>query len=352
MSRTPIYTEAVGGGDRIWLDQLGIVAGVAYDTTFPGGDAQASWQITLDPAFQHRALRYGRQVGICLGASVVWHGYLDNPQRGTAWAMTAFGNAVLGKQYAAIAATSGNALNLNEVVDAAIARGLPWTRAGSLPTMANGYAPSGSLMIADALDQVADAQSTESYWPLDTLGVLAASWAAPTTPSYILYASGPGGGRNLAGFATDAYVIYQSATGVITTDLRSAASRPYGRFEAVTDQTGLGLIPSSQADTLGDGYLARNAPRAKFTSDFTVAPGQLVTMGGQPVDLATVRAGFLANVVFTDPDSAGEVALGAVPQVLFGAARYDVDADTLTLTPVYAAQDNLQALLGAGSLVA
>lgn len=351
MSRLSVFTEAVGGGDRIWLDQLGIVAGVEYDTTYPGGDAEASWQITLDPGFQHRAVLYGRKVGIALGGSAIWHGYLDNPQRGTSWQMTAIGIAALGQNYRAVAATSGNALALNEVVDAAITRGLPWVRSGSLPTLSGAFVPSATLSIAEALDQVAAGQSTETYWAVDTNGVLTMT-AAPTTASYVLYATAPGGGRNLSGFATDVYVQYQSATGVMSTDLRSAASRPFGRFEAYSDQTGLQLIPSTQADALGDGFLARNGARLKFTNDFVVTPGQLVTLGGQAVDLAAVRAGFLANVIFTDPDSAGEVTLGAIPQVLFGAARYDADADNLTLTPVYAAQDSLQALLGAGSLVA
>lgn len=350
MSRATVWSESPSGGDRFWLDNFGIIAGLVYETTYPGGDSVANWQITLDMRAQHRAWDYGRNIGICLGGSTIWHGHMDNPSRDTTWTMNAIGNAADGMRYVALAASSNNALKLNEVVDAAIVRGLGWTRPSSLPGLASTVAavPSGSQSVAASLDQVAAGQTTETYWAVDTNGVLTMT-AAPTTPSYILIATGVGGGRTLDGFVSDIYVMYQSASGVETTDVRSASSRPFGRFEQVDDQTALGLIPSSQADALGDAFLARNAARAKWTGQLTVTPGQLLTMGGVPVDLGTVRAGFLANIIVTDPDSAGEVALSTIPSVLMGGTSYDIDAEVLTLTPVYSAQDNLPALLGAGS---
>lgn len=353
MSRCQVFSEHADGSDRVWLDSLGLIGGLQYGSLYPGGDALATWQANLPTYFQHRSLTYGRLIGITCGGSELWHGFLDNPVRGTAWQMTAVGLASVAKQYAAIAATSGNALNLNEVVDAAITRGLPFTRPSSLPALSSTAAsvPSGSLMLDAALDQVAAGQTTETYWTTDTHGVLTMG-AAPTTPTYTLLAESAGGGRSLDGFATDVFVQYFSASGVQSVETRSATSRPYGRFEAVLDKTTLGLIPSSQADNLGDGFLARNAPRLRYRGSFTVTYGQLVTYnGGAPVDLATVRAGFLANVIVTDPDSAGEVGTVTIPQVLFGGCTYDVDSDTLSLTPVYQAQDSLQALLGAGDLV-
>lgn len=356
MSRGAVFSETPGGTDRIWLDQLGEIAGLVHSTCYPGGDFQAQWQMNLNFRAQHRAWTYGRRIGISVGANHIWHGNLDNPTRGTTWQMTAVGLTAQAKQYSALAASSGNALDLGEVIPAAIGRGLQFTVPSGLtwPTMLSTAAtvPSGSIQCDGALDQVAAAQTVETYWSIDTHGAFSPDFAAPTTPTYILYATAEGGGRTLDGFVTDAYVIYQSASGVITVDLRSAASRPFGRFEQPYDQTALGLIPSSQADALGDGFLARNSARAKFTGDFTVTAGQLTTMGGQAVDLATVRAGFLANVVLLDPDSAGEVALGVIPQVLIGTTSYDWDAGILTLTPVYSAADNLTALLGAGSAAA
>lgn len=351
MSRGTIFTEAVGGGDRIWLDQLGLVQNLVHQTNYPGGDSQATWQMVLDPTAQHRAWDYGRVVGLSLGGGALWHGNMDNPTRGQSWQMLAIGRAAQPKQYVAYAPTSGNALNLNEVIDAAISRGLGLTRGGSLPTMTTTDAsvPSASIRCDQAMEQVAQAQSVETYGKVDINGVLTMG-PAPTTPSYLLFATTPGGGRNLSGFATDAFVIYQSASGVLSVDQRSAATRPFGRFESPVDKTALGLIPSTQADSLGDGFIARNGARAKYTNTFAVSPGQLTTLGGQAVDLATVRAGFLATVIMTDPDSAGEVVGAVIPRVLMGNASYDWDADVLTLTPVSTtAQDTLSPLLGAGS---
>lgn len=350
MSRLTVKSERPGGGDAYWLDEFGVIAGLNYTTCYPGGDQQATWQTTLDMRHQHRAWDYGRLITLCAGATPVWRGYLDKPQRGTSWTMTAVGQAALAMQYRAVADTSGDALELDEVVDAAISRGLPFTRVGSLPTLANGSAPSASLSIDEALDQVAQGQTSDTFWSVDISGALSMG-PAPSTPAYLLYANGVGGGRSLDGFATDVYVLYQSASGVISTSLRSATLKPYGTFEAYSDQTALGLIPAAQADDLGDGFLARNAARARFTDTFTVTRSQLVTTGGVSPDGATIRAGFLAKVIVLDPDSAGEVA-GSNPQVLIGGTAYDSDSDTLTLTPVYSAQDNLTALLGAGQLVA
>lgn len=344
-----MFSEAPTGGDRIWLDNLAIIRSLVYKTSYDGGDSQATWQMTLDMRAQHRAWNYGRNIGICCGGREIWHGHLDNPTRDTTWSMTADGLAADGLRYLAIDATTNNALKLDTIVDATIARGLGWSRPSALATMASTAAsvPSASLTVAAALDQVASAQAAETYWTVDTFGTLTMG-AAPTVPTYILYATGVGGGRTLEGFVTDAYVLYQSASGVETTDVRSVTSRPFGRFEQELDKTSLSLIPTSQADTLGDAFLARNSARAKWTGDFTVTHGQLVNMGGVAVDLATVRAGFLATVLVTDPDSAGEVTTGTT-NVLIGATSYDVDADVLTLTPVYTAADSLTALLGAGS---
>lgn len=350
MSRGIVSSEAAAGGDKFCLDNFAVIGGLVHETTYPGGDSQATWQMTLDMKAQHRAWDYGRLIKISLGASEIWHGYLDNPQRDTTWTMKANGLAAVTMQYVALAATSNNALNLNEIWDAAVARGMPLTRSGSFPAMSSTAAavPSATQSVAASLDQVAAAQTAETYWVADTHGVAKMS-AAPTTPTYILYATGVGGGRSLNGLVTDAFVIYQSASGVLSIDHRSVTAQPFGHFEQPYDQTALGLIPTSQADNLGDGFLARNSSKTKYTDTWSVAPGQLTTMGGVAVDLASVRAGFLANVVVTDPDSAGEVALAVIPNVLMGGTSYDWDAGLLALTPVYSAQENLTALLGAGS---
>jgi hypothetical protein len=343
--RIGIWSDDPDGGDLFWLDALGIVTGLRYSSVYPGGSYNATWQMLLDPRFDHRAVQPGRQVGLSCGASTIWGGNLDNPVRGDVWQFTAIGAAAVAKRMLAYAPVSGNALNLNEVIANANTRGLGWTVVGSLPTIA-GAVQSGTIYIDDALSQVSAGQVTPPYWSLDrdrnlTMG------PPPTTPGYILLVNNTGGGRTLDAFATDAYVTYSSATGVLSTAVRSntAARNRFGRFEVPVDETGLGLIATSQANAFGDGYLNRNAPRAKFRSAFTLTPGQLLTAAGTPIDPALAVPGVLASMLVIDPDSSGDVTLAGPTNVLLGVTDYDVDSGVLTVTPTDVADDTLTGLL-------
>lgn len=350
MSRLAVYSDQPGGGDRFWLDSLGTIYGLSYDRSYPGGAETATWQMILDPRMQHRAWAPGRQIGIVCGVKTIWTGLLDNPTRGTVWTMNAIGSASSDSQrMLAIAPTSGNALNLDEVIDAAIARtpdGLPWIRSSTLPSLGATAAaiPSGTEYIDDILETVMAGQNTPTYWTLSD-GLVVSAAAAPTVPTYILLATGVGGGRTLDGFVTDVVVTYQSATGQLSTVTVSASSRPFGRFEVPLDITSLGLIPSTQATAAGQSYLAINGARAKFTDLFTVTAGQLITIGGQAVDLATFEPGVLVNVLVTDPDAAGEVALESPVPMIVGYTTYDVDSGVLGVGSVDYSSDSLASAL-------
>jgi hypothetical protein len=343
--RIGVWSDDPAGGDLFWLDQHGIVSALRYSKSYPGGARDATWQMILDPAFTHRAVSPGRQVGLSCGAAqAIWTGALDNPVRGDVWQFTAIGQAADAKRYLAYAPVSGNALNLAEVLANANGRGLGWTVSGPLPTLTAGKVTSGTIYIDAALDQVSAGQTVPPYWYLDRNAVLTFA-PAPTTPGYLLIATNVGGGRTLDAFATDAYVTYESATNVLSTVLRSSGSRPFGRFEVPVDDTGLGLIALSQASAAGDGYLARNGARAKFRDAFTVTAGQLMTALGSPIDLALAEPGVLMSVIVTDPDSAGDVTAAGPTTILIGTTDYDVDSGVLTLTPTEVAQDSLTALL-------
>lgn len=344
MSRLAIYSEANGGGDRIYLDMLGVVSAIRYSTVYPGGDETAQWQMTLDARRTHRALATGRRISIPYGTSTGWQGTLDNPQRGNPWQFTATGRPAEAKNYQAVAPTTGNALALNEVVDNAISRGLAWTRPSSLPSVTDAQDQSGSINLDDALTAVG--QAVSQYWTLSrSLAVTMA--ALPTTLTYVLMASDTAGGRTLGDYATDVYVTYLDwNSNAPTTILRSATSRPFGRVEKNLDITNLNAIPLAQAQAAGDSYLATNSARLRFLGAFTVTYGQLLNPGGTPVDLATIQAGSVVRILLTDPDTAaGELALGAV-QLVVGQTDYDVDSDTLTLTPMDVAQRGVGAYLG------
>lgn len=342
MSRLGVFTAAPDGSDVIWLGQLGKVAGLRFSRCYPGGDRDATWQMNLGPRFEHRAVQQGRQVGLTNG----WRGNLDNPVRGDVWQFTAIGAAALAKRYLAVAPTSGNALNLAEVLATANTHGLGWTVSGSLPTLAAGTVPSATIYLDDALDQVSAGQPVPPYWFLDrhftfTMG------PPPTEPGYILLATDTGGGRTMDAFATDVYVTYLQATNTLATVVRSnvAARTQFGRFEVPDDISGLGLLAASQANDKGDGFLAKNSARAKFLNSWPVTHGKLRTANGTPIDLAYAVPGVLTSVLVTDPDSAGDVGISGPTNVLGGQTDYDCDSDVLTFTPTESAQDSLQALL-------
>lgn len=314
------------------LDAVGAVSGLRFSTSV-NGDLAATWQMHLNSRTDHRALAPGRTVRIPIGATRAWQGILGNPRRGDVWEFTATGWQALGQNYGSIAPTNGNALELDDVVDDAIGRGLPWTRPAALPTVPNGSEPSGYTRVVDVLNAVCDAKG--KVWTVDRDGQLTAA-DRPSTVAYLLQANDTAGGRTVRGFVTDVHVTYIDWNSYAqTTILRSVTSRPYGRFEDVLDLTDKGPISAAHAQDHGDNWLAKRGPRLRFTSAFSITPGQLLSPGGVPVDLATVQASDgTVRVMLTDPDSAaGELALGPV-EVPVGETEYDVDSDTLTLTPL------------------
>lgn len=342
VSRVAVFTEAPGGGDRCHLDVIGVVGGLRYSTSI-NGDLTASWQMQLDPKTNHRALAPGRTVRLPYGAAKGWRGVLGNPRRGDVWEFNAQGFPWLAKNRLAVSSGSGNGLDLDDVVDEAISRGLPWTRTASLPALAAGTQQDGTQSLSDSLTTVCDAKG--KLWTVDRDGNVTAA-VRPTNVAYILQANDTAGGRTVIGFATDVFVTYWDIdTWGVATVLRSVTSRPYGDFEDVLDITDLGPITETQAQEHGDNWLAKRAPRLRFTQAFAATHGQLLSPGGTPVDLATVQAhDGLVKVLLTDPDSAaGELSLGAV-RVPMGETDYDVDADVLSITPLDSTPTGLRAL--------
>lgn len=336
----PVATEAPDGGDRVWLDSIGVVQALRFSTD-AHGDLAASWQMILDPRGDHHGIQPGRQVLIPVGTRL-WRGIMNNPRRGDVWEFTADGQAHLAQNYTALAPTTGNIYNLDEVVDAAIGRGLPWTRAGALPTTGGGQG-SGADTVGGVLDTVTE--DNNKIWQVNRDSELRAV-TRPTNIAYLLLATDTGGGRTVQGFVTDVHVTYRdSADYAIKTITRSATSRPFGRFEQPLDETYRGAISTSRAQTIGDNYLARRGPRLAFTQAFTVTDGQLLTTGGTAVDRAGVQAiDGCVKVLLVDPDTAaGELTYAATVFPL-GETEYDEDAGVLTVTPMDLTRTGLAAV--------
>ena len=65
--------------------------------------------------------------------------------------------------------------------------------------------------------------------------------------------------------------------------------------------------------------------------------------------VATFEPGVMFNVIVTDPDSAGEVALAEIVQAVAGYTDYDVDSGVLTLGTTDCTLDTLPGSLFAGT---
>jgi hypothetical protein len=250
----------------------------------------------------------------------------------------------------------------NVAIDQSILRGLPWTRDQTLAL------PTPTVVVNDSyLGTLLDAITLAAglHWQVDSFGAVTMV-TEPTTPTLTLRTSNTPGGRTLDNYATDIYVRYLPAltvnltsggsSTVAGTPLSTAAPnnpaatapRPFGRKEAVYDSTPGGPMTASFAQTMANGALAKVQPRAAFSGAITVLPGDLLTLGGQPVRLSTVRAGQMVKMIGVQPDPVfGEQTFTTSVNVIIGQWEYDAVAKAATLTPLGAAQRDLSSLLQA-----
>lgn len=350
-----VYTaDPITGANVVWLDRLNaggpsILTGLKYSTTYPGGDTSATANLNALPDMSHIGLRDGRQLIIQAGGAVRWRGFLEQAQRptqpGSPWQLTATGIAGLlaRDQWAAIG--GGNAYNLNGAVDGAIGRGLPFTRSATLPTA--GTAPDGSITLDQALGDVG--QATGTVWSLTAAGVITMA-VPPTAPSYVLRATQPLAPKIIGWTQAVGYYDTGSGNGAVTTpSTGTPAITKFGNREGRYDMTNLGPIAAGTAGAYLATWLAANLAAPTYTQQIVVQTGQLKAITpagagfpqavGGAVDLGTVRAGCLVRVLDADPSHANLQTPGPM-HMLVGQTDYDVDSDTLTLTPVgYQGQD-------------
>lgn len=341
MSRLQVFTDKpIVGGDMVYLDALAPVTDLHYSFDFPGGASAASLTLNADGFLADRALTLGRHMSITCGASVIWTGTLDEPERGKTWQVRATGVAAEGKNYRAVSTAAasgvtpaGNALAINNVMVNAESRGLRWNNRVGATLLPQSYEPSGSIDVCEAWSRVAS--GLNMYWWVDSASLDVAQVDEPFTVSYILMATDPGGSRTLNEFVTAYVVRYVNESTrdeAIVTVTNSTAEGKFGAHELDLDITDRGPISAANATTIGNNYLAKMRPRARYAGSFTATPGQLLNAGGTAVDLATVTPGALMQVLLTDPDRANETDLVNSLLVVVGSTEYDVDADVLTLT--------------------
>lgn len=334
MSRIPLLSCDVDGvSNPYWLDNLAVVDSL-HLVKGQSGPRTANWNLEVDANFDHPALNVGRWIFAICGAKIEWAGRLLEPGRGNPWTCTADGFAEEAVKFDAYAPTSGNALNLNEVIDAAFTRGLHGTRPSSLPSLTDASLASGAATLNDALSIVAT--NTGQAWKVSSEGAWTMA-AVPTAPTNLLIATDPAGGRTGEDFYTTAVCQYlDEVTRALTTIVvtNAAAVAKAGANETQLDLTDQSYISATNATNQATAYLQTVAPRTKYTGTFNVTGGQVLNMGGVPIDLATLSGNAMLRVMQVNPDIANELDLSVPTDLLLDSIDYDVDADAALITPL------------------
>lgn len=335
MSLTVVASGAWG---RQVIDTLGPVSSLQFTSALPGGDTACQFTLGIPADANPIGLTFGTRLTVMDGPIPVWAGLLADAQRGVPWQIAATGLSAYADHYVALDGSGNASTDAQTAVNAAIARGLPWTNLGTLTTP-SGVTFQGS-MLGDLLDAVATANG--QYWQVDQNGQVSMA-PAPTVPSWLMVASNTLGDRTIDQYATDEYVRYttqafgsngmlvQGPPSVVAApnNPASTAPRPYGRWERLDDITSAGPLTAAAAQTYGNGQLALQQPRATFSGTLTVQPGDLRTLGGQPVRLTTVRAGQMIRILGVQPDPAtAELVFSLSVQIVLGTWTYNADTNT------------------------
>lgn len=346
--QTRIYLYARDRSRRWALASLGQHSGLDLSWTWPGGSDEASWEMDLPPAFRHPALRRGALVEVQIGPEVIWVGHLIEPDAGVdGWTLTAQGSHRVGGRRLCLDALGNSTTTPDTAIDAAIARGLQWTRPTSLSATPLG--PSDSTRVLNRLGELltgwADDQSKR--WAIDTDWTVFAA-ADPTTPTWYMT---PGSGAvGLADdeYASDLYVRYQeSALAYATVHVGdSAAADEWDTEEEAVEVIRRGIMTSGQATTLGTGLLALGKPRLAWTAPVEPASRQ-ITRGEIPACLPMLgrdcgRGRMVRLKGITNP-------LGVDPWTDFvvGRARWAEDTpDAIQLAPTQLAARNMREAMG------
>jgi len=342
-----------GVSNPLWLGALGHVNQLTWSYTLPGGPDQMQCTLQQEATFRTLAMNPGRVVKVHCGGQVVWVGILDEPAPSAAgWTVTAHGAGTWGADYAAIWTTW---TDQNDAINQAIARGLQWINPGVPSDVWLGQSvDSGSQTITDLLNLFCTNGGLTWAVEVTPAGNILNVFDLPTVPDRILVCGSPVP-RTLGGDIDVIWVNYQvsddSGSDAATTALvaaETAAEIPiHGRMETYLDLSSAGTMSAGAAQAVGQAIL-QQYQRASFAGPFTVRYGELLNIGGAPVDLAMEQAGHVCKVILTDYGYGGEIVPGPVT-FLVGGYQYDDTGEFATVTPFQSLDTSMSGLLSAMS---
>ena len=388
-----------------WLGQVGHVANLDYTYSVPGGPDQLTCQLQVEPNFRTDAINPGRVVTAYRGGSCIWEGTLTEPvPTPTGWTLTANGCGTYGTNFAAWWELDfPGSWSVDAPVDLAIARGLRWDNQG-LNNPGSAYLgpvqTPGSLTITDFMNlictggalswQLVQPASASSFppgpWvinlfplPTDTSGNPIASapsnqlssqlftfnrWSRSDLSStlsrrppdlYIVNINPVG--RTITADINTLVLYYQVSPDTVATSTAPAIAATYsttfadipgsvalhGRLEYFLDVSSAGPMTQPQAAQIAQNVLSKYV-RANFSGSFSIQPGQLLNVGGYPVDLGCNWGGYMASVQVENFAAGGEVGFGPMTFQI-GEYEFNDESQTATVTPYQNARTDMSSVI-------
>ena len=163
----------------------------------------------------------------------------------------------------------------------------------------------------------------------------------PSVPNRLLMCVDPVS-RTLGGDINTIWVRYQAtddtsssggtaATFALTSAQNTASVAAHGVAEAYIDLSDVGTQSAGAAQAVANNVLAIYK-RASFGGSFTGRFGQLMNIGGAPIDPGTDQAGTCCRVILVDYGFGGEVSPIPPLQFIVGAYSWDDYAQVFTVT--------------------
>jgi hypothetical protein len=358
--QSQVLTTEQDGSDPRLLGQEGQTQELSWGSALPGGDSVMTTTVSMFSRHRTPAMNAGRLVRVYRGG-IVWRGTMAEPAPSDSggWEVTAQGEGTYGNNFRAIAGggvAGGTPASADQMINDARGKGLRWSHHNDLDGVQGmdltQLFEKGSRTVTEALSAFTSGNSTGADAPI-TL-----TWAVTgydsrirvfrlpsvTRPTRLLISADPVG-RTLAGYYNAMALRHQSSRdgdggqaatfdvwqqpvpGVITPSIAR-----HGRLEGYADYSNAGYMSGVEARNRAQGVL--NAYEAiAYTQEFTATPGQVLTIGGSPVDLGTERAGEVYQVLYADIGAGGEVS--QADQVIFvgGSYLWDDVAQAARITP-------------------
>lgn len=342
------------------LSQIGYMSQLQYSFTNPGGPDQLSFLWQRDGRLRTSAVNPTRIIRAYRGATCVWEGEIDEPDftanaaSGGGAQVTAHGVGTAGANFLAkYAGAWSNNPDLS--VNNAISAGLRWINPGTLNSVSGIYlgqkVDSGAQTITALMNLTTTRGNLTWYVSNRPRGNVVAIYPIPSTPTHILVATSPVS-RNVFGFINSITARYQNSfplgrpPGFTTTTVQNTDSvNRHGLNEAYIDLSSSGWqLSVTPINNALSGVLSRYTSHM-WGGPFTVQYGQLLNMGGQPVDLGMQEcANMVCRVILADYAQGGQLSPGPITFAV-GSYTYFDDSMTAQIQPYLSNRSDINAAL-------